>query len=346
MRLVNLVLSAVTAWLVYVIALSIWQKRPVALLALVLYLIHPGLLIAEARGGFECLFILLLMVFVLVLCRILENGQVRDFVLAGVLLGLTTLVRSTLILFPIFMFAYMVVVTKKQQRIRWAATRAGAMALAMAVVVSPWAIRNHFLVDKFIPTGSVAGISAQAGQYICKNISFERGFYELDLEASTERNRLAAALEYKFKASYYQYFYSPRDELDFSSYLLSRVWQEYENSPSLWFKCAAMNLYNFWFTGKSWGVTVTNMAVQLPYLVFAVLGACSGVRRKQPTQITPLLLLIFYLFLLHVAIFAQARYSIPLVPVLSILAGMGIWRFAAGTHADRDVPHGAVGHSS
>ncbi len=43
------------------------------------------------------------------------------------------------------------------------------MVLAMMAVLSPWITRNYFLTGKFIPTASVLGVSAQAGQYIGKH---------------------------------------------------------------------------------------------------------------------------------------------------------------------------------
>jgi hypothetical protein len=193
------------------------------------------------------------------------------------------------------------------------------MVVAMIVVLSPWIIRNYTITGRFIPTASVLGVSAHAGQYICAHLSMDNRFGDLDLDAARERSKLAQELGYSFKGGYYQIFYSTNDEMEFSSYLLKRVVAEYQRSPTLFAKCMGYNLFNFWFAGKTWKSTSINLVVQLPYLVLAIVGTVLSLRGGQIRTIAPLALIILYIVAVYIPILAQARYSVPLIPFLSIL---------------------------
>ena len=141
--------------------------------------------------------------------------------------------------------------------------------------------------------------------------------------SAQQRGNLADELGYRYKDvkdGYYQSFYSTDDELNFSSYLAKKVFREYEKNPMLCAKCMGLNLFNFWFTGKSATSTAINVLVQLPYLILAVIGSVLCLKNKRFTTIGPLVLFILYVMAVHVPILAQARYSVPLVPLLSILA--------------------------
>jgi CHASE2 domain-containing sensor protein len=63
-----------------------------------------------------------------------------------------------------------------------------------------------------------------------------------------------------------------------------------------------------------------NIAVQLPLLILAVMGIVLSVRNKQLKIIAPVILLIVYSIAICLPILAQARYSVPLIPYLSIFA--------------------------
>lgn len=181
-RIANLILGGITGWLVYRLSMRVWDDRAAGVLASMLFLLHPGVLAAEARGGAESLFMVLVVGFMLAVYRARETGRLQDYAHAGLLLGVTTLVRSTLILFPVFLFAYLVGSDVRTRSVLQAVARIGLLVLVALVVVSPWAIRNYLLVGRMIPTASVQGVSAHSGQYICKHLSFDRGLRVVDRE--------------------------------------------------------------------------------------------------------------------------------------------------------------------
>ena len=179
------------------------------------------------------------------------------------------------------------------------------------------------LVGVPIPTASVQSVAAHAGQYICKNRTLASNFQALDRAAAAERATLAEQQGYSFESGYYILFYDPRDEVNFNGWLGKRVVDEYRRSPSLLGRCVLENAFNFWFEGDNWRSTTLNILAQLPYLVIGTLGGIVYMRRRGWRNIGLLVLFCCYAMSVYLPIHAQARYSVPLIPFLSLFAAVG-----------------------
>ncbi|MEP7311780.1 MAG: glycosyltransferase family 39 protein [Pseudomonadota bacterium] len=329
-RMANLAFTFVSALLVSRLTLKLSGCELAARIAPAIFLLHPGMGLAEARGGLECLFIMLLLIFFVLLYRALASRRLVDYLFAGLVLGLSATVRSTAMLFPVFLLAYFAIWERARPSIVAMLSRVAVMIVAAFVMLTPWIVRNYRLVEQFVPTASVAGVSAYAGYHICTNLTFSNTLYEVDDEAGVVRAQIARAAGIKFKETgnvYYLYFYDPHDELKFSRVLGERVVQLYSQSPTLLPICAAKNFFHFWFSGKNWRVTAINFAIQVPYMILAGIGLVAGLRGKQSALFAPLLLFIVYTLCVYLPILAQARYSIHLLPFLSLLAAIPIARW-------------------
>lgn len=323
-KLLNFVAVLLTAWVLILIARRLSANPAAGILSASLFLVNPGTIIAETRGGVESLFTFLIALFVLVIYRTVEKNRNWDYAIAGGLLGLAVLVKSTPLLFPALLFIYMFVTRGRDLRLAVAGKFCLLMG-AMAFVLSPWIIRNYLLTQRFVPTASVLGVSAHAGQYICSHMGEDKNWVLLDHEAAQERGRLANELGLPFEGPYYQVFYRTADEITFSSFLTNRVVGEYKRSPWLCVKCMSYNLVNFWCAGKTWLSRSIDIVAQLPYLLLAVWGCIVSIRAGRSKFVWPVVLFIFYSAAVTVPILAQARYSIPLVPLLSVLAAVAVF---------------------
>jgi len=325
-QLANMFFTFATAGLIALLARRVSGSKVVILGAPLLFLFHPGTLIAESRGGVEAPFTFFLVLFMLTVYRAIETRGWFDYLLSGAALGATVLTRSTPILFPILLLAYLAAIEPKRSWSRLC--RNGViMATAAVTILSPWIIRNYSLVGKFVPTASVLGISAHAGLYNNTHYSGAESWAMVDRQGARERRRLAEDLGYPFKVEalgYFQDFYSSQDEVRFSDYLLNRVIGEYRRSPSLFVKCVGANLFNFWFRGKTMESTRLNLILEVPYLFLAMAGLVMAVRNGLFNAVAPVLLLIVYLVAVSVVVLAQARYSVPLIPFLSILVCIAV----------------------
>src|SRR5579859_963692 len=317
-KLANLVLAFATAYLMTLMARELTTSRLVIFGAPLLFLFHPGTLIAESRGGVEVLFAFMLTLFLLSVSSALKKNRWWNYLVAGGVLGFTLLVRSTLILFPFVLLGYFLLFDQQGNRKLAILRNFAVMILAMFLVLSPWIIRNYSLTRKFVPTASVLGIAAHAGFYLSSHHAV--GNLQLDWDAARERDQIARELRYHFRSGYYQYFYSSSDELSFSNYLFNQVVRGYKQSPLLFFGTVMANFFKFWCGGKSSASVALNAAVQLPFLALTIVGMIICMRNGLTRKIAPMVLLMFYIVGVSLPILAQARYSEPLTPFLSILA--------------------------
>jgi 4-amino-4-deoxy-L-arabinose transferase-like glycosyltransferase len=329
-RLANLLLAGGAALLLWHLAMRVTRDDKVALLATLAFLLHPGTVVAQARGGVEILFVFGLLGFLLLVYRAIEADRHRLFFLAGLALGAVVLVRSTPLLFPLLLVPYLVATATSESRLRRLA-QGGVLFLGMATVMLPWVARNYMLSGHLVPTASVQGVAAQEGQYTCERLSFGRSFEELQHEAAAERQRIAAALGFnvKSKTSYYQYFHTVAQEHAFNGVLLERSFARYREDPALLARCAAGNVLHFWFLGKNGLATAINMVLQLPLLALAFIGLRLLWRSAPLSAWAPIALFIGYIWAVHMPVIAHARHSIPLVPLLAIFAAtalMAAWQ--------------------
>jgi len=330
-RAANLLFAAASAMFVARIAEKASGSAVGSKIAALLFMVHPGVVVAEMRGGVESLFIMLLMCFFIATYRALESRKLSDYFLAGLVLGIAANVRGTALLFPSFLVLYFFFWERPRPSLVLVVTRVTIMVVGSVIALTPWIVRNYELVGKFAPTASVAGVSSHAGQYICKHLSFSNNLVDVDGDAALERAQMARDQGYKFKeitALYYLYFFDVHDEVEFNSYMGKQVRDNYLASPSLLFGCAAKNAFNFWFAGKNWTSTAMNAVVQLPYIILGFAGLIIGLRGHRRAHVGLLGLFILYTLGIYLPILAQARYSVALMPVMSVLAAVAIMRWA------------------
>jgi hypothetical protein len=174
---------------------------------------------------------------------------------------------------------------------------------------------------------TVAGVAITQGQYICENLSFEKGSARLALEATNQviRDRVDAK-GYKYKGVNMccgPYFLDVKDELSFSQELLSSAFEKYINDPFFTLKCTGINMFGFFCTGRSHMSTLLNSLIQIPFVILSAIGLFSLYRVKNEI-VKVIALFIGYYIAIHLPILAFARHSIPLVPILSIFFVHGI----------------------
>lgn len=324
-QVVNWCFVAAAAMLVALLAQKITTNAIAPLLAPLLFIFHPATLVAESRAGVEAVLTFLVTFSIFLIYRATESNKASDHTIAGIVLGLTVLVRSVPMLFPIFLLVYCIARGPGSVPMRKIVSNIVVLIIAMFLTMSPWIVRNFRVTHRFMPTASVLGISMQAGQYICEHGSEGKPWFLLDREASQERDQIASQLGLRMKEGeiYYQVFYSTQDELNFSQYLAHRAVEKYLASPSLCLKCISSNLINFWIAGKDWHSRFLNGIVQAPLLACAAWGFVLSFRSRNRFAGLALLFIV-YSIAVCLPILAQARYSVPLLPLLSVFAALAL----------------------
>lgn len=319
-KLLNLILAFGVGYLMTLIARKVSTNPLLIFGSPLLFLFHPETLIAETRGGVEILFAFMLTLYIFTVYRAAQSNGWRDYVLSGAVLGATVLVRSTPILFPAVLFAYLLLTKRQSNGLLVLIRNFALMISTMFLVISPWIVRNYALTKKFVPTASVLGVAAQTGLYLSTH--HEIGNARVDQQAALERNKLAQELGYPFRVGYYQYFYSAGDELAFSQYLFRRTVRVYEDSPLLLMRTLALNLFKFWCGGKTGISVLMDAIVQFPLVGLAIAAVVLCLKGGRVKRVAPLALVCMYIVGVSLPILAQARYSAPLIPFISILAAI------------------------
>ena len=318
----NILFTALSALLVFHLTRLLTPVRWAPVIAAIAYMLHPGVIVTELRSGVEVPFTFLLLIFFLLLRTAVCTESTSSYVRAGIALGVTAYVRSTALLFPVFLICQGLIFDRDWRSVLRSASRAALVIACALLVLSPWIIRNYGLVGKFVPTASIRGIAMQVGNYQCLHADGRKEFVDLDFEAADVRRKLAAEQGYKFTGDYYQFFYDSRDEVKFSDFLGAQVVHQYLESPAVFLKCASENVFNFWFQGKNRAATAANLVIQSSYLVLATVGILIGFKQMHKPTLSLMLLLVLYTMGVYAPIHAQARYSIPIMPLLSIFASI------------------------
>jgi 4-amino-4-deoxy-L-arabinose transferase-like glycosyltransferase len=141
--------------LVFAIARRVAGDR-IALGAALLTSLFPTLPYFGALVLTEVWTTLVLTAAVLVCLRAVQEGQARHFLAAGVLFGATTLVRPAFVLLPYFL-AIGVPLLVPSQRQRPALVRWATLALAASITLAPWLAYNYVYLGRITlsPAGGV-----------------------------------------------------------------------------------------------------------------------------------------------------------------------------------------------
>ena len=148
-KVFNVVAGAVTVVLVYALATRLAGQRA-GIVAGVVLALFPSQIFFPVMIMTEALFAGLLVGLVLLLVIWLSKGSMKTwqvFVL-GLLLGAMSLVRAeTILLVPSLIVLWLVL------RLRWQAVAQHGLILAvgMAILITPWTIRNYVRFEEFIP---------------------------------------------------------------------------------------------------------------------------------------------------------------------------------------------------
>lgn len=324
--LLNLVLAAGIAIMLIVLAKRLTGDPRAPVIAALLFLFYPGTLISEARGGVEILFVFVGLGFLLAFYWAAEKGGLWRYLLAGLAFGAVVEVRSTPITFPALLLAYVLFTTTEPRERLTAAFRVAILVGGMGLVMFPWVVRNYRLVHEFVPFPTIQGLATQEGLCICRNVSFGVDDVPVIREAGRERSDLARDLGMRFEGvEYFQMFYYTHDEVAFNRILAGTARKEYAKDPGLLVGCAAKNLFfNIWFLGKTWNVTKLNMLLQVPVLALVFYGLWVVWRRRELRKMGFLLIFAGSIAITHSLVIAEARYSIPVLALLTIPASVGV----------------------
>ncbi|MCK4546915.1 MAG: glycosyltransferase family 39 protein [Candidatus Eisenbacteria sp.] len=146
--LLQVLLDVVVVFLTYLLGMEVFESRGTGQVAGFLYAISllPPYFCTRLRT--EILFTLILVIGVLIFVKALKVLRPWTFALAGLLIGVATLVKPATLLLPVLMGA-VAVWQGRGGRPRRAVIGAVVLLAAFAVTISPWQFRNYRLYGHY-----------------------------------------------------------------------------------------------------------------------------------------------------------------------------------------------------
>lgn len=157
--LAQALLAGLTAWLIYRLARRVGLEDRESSIALGLYLIYPPFVEFSAQLVTENWFTPLILGSLLLLVRAIDRNAVAEHAAAGVVMGLAALTRTTALLMPIVLGAFLAFLPGR----RWLGL--GALIVGFALAVLPWPIRNQMTFGHFEPSITMSGRNLFTGTY-------------------------------------------------------------------------------------------------------------------------------------------------------------------------------------
>jgi 4-amino-4-deoxy-L-arabinose transferase-like glycosyltransferase len=227
----------------------------------------------------------------------------RDLIalLSGIAAGAAILVRPSWLLFlPAVIAIWLFIAARDRTSFFPAARAAGVFALAVAIVMGPWWVRNARVYGRFVPTALWAGASLYDGLN----------------ESATG----ASDMSFLFDPAFW-----PLDEEDQDAELTRRAVAFVREQPVRALELAWVKLLRFWSPWPNAGVfqipalALASTLVTVP--LFALLAIGIWDHRLDPKAWVLLLGPLLYFCALHLAFASSVRYRIPAeMPALGLAA--------------------------
>lgn len=319
-QVVQYLMSAGTAGLVYLIARRLVVSPLVSLVAAAVFLFHPIVLIADSRGGVDTTLMLCMTATIWLLYKAVDKGQAKYFILLGLVVGYTMLVKASVALIFPAVFLYLVLSPGSRAGIGIGTLFRNFVitGLVAGLVMMPWVVRNYELSGDFVPTMTVGGLAVFQGIEVVKHSGNGEDHWRLLDDAAGEQVHIGQKMGLSMRGEFFPSFYDVHDEVKFYRELGRMAWAEYEADPSLLAHAVVHNSWAFWLQGRTESATILDMFVMIPFLLLAVFGAVMIVRRQRNPWI--LIITVIAFMLPHLVIIALTRHCSTIIPLMAVLA--------------------------
>lgn len=302
--------------LVYVLACELFD-RPTALRACLIAALFPPFVLFSVLLLSETLFAMMLLASLLAIAKlVLGNATERSAsaqraiaIVAGLLVGLATLVRPTwLLVGPVFAVLHLFLAPNRRR----AAIEGALLLAALAVALAPWTIRNWNVTGHLVPTTLWAGPSLYDGLHDGATGASDMKFIETDG------------------------IYGRMSEYDADRHYRDEAVRFVRAHPGRTLALAAIKFARFWNPAPNsaqfghWMIVVASLLSALPLWALAAYGGWNA-RGCLPRWLIPAGPALYFT-LVHLVFIGAPRYRLPAEYPLVVLAAAGWSALAAKAH--------------
>lgn len=301
-QVLQAILHGISSFIIYVIGVRLCERRA-AIFAQLLFTFHPIVVWYTARIWVETTQTLILLLVALAMVRLFDMPSVRRALFLGVCMGLGSLTKSTLMLFPF------VTLTLLFYRFKDEGLKFGVIILVAAfLVVLPWSLRNYQVTAKFLSVNTSLGFNLIQGDIIGEQWP---SFSMTTVEGwSVGKQRVDSVLNSSGDS-----WESVKGDRTLTAYAV----RNYTRHPFAFvWRCVA-NLFTFWYLSES---AVKSLVFGLLQISLVLLAALSFIKMNSPGKksFLPFIVLCGYLFLVNGLVVGWGRYSMPMIPFLLLIA--------------------------
>lgn len=319
-RIVQALLGAALSPLTARVAQQLGCSKRAALWGALGVALYPLLVIYPLALATENLFVFLLLLSLWALLRAGKRGRAFDYALAGLLLGLAALTRSAVVPFVPLAALWAAWGTRPRRT----GLRNGALILLVfALVTFPWSLRNSLLHGEFHFVETDLGYNLYMGYHPQSSGTFsvDFSFDLLPILDDGERNRLGMEAFWSFVRA------DPARVPYLMARKLSYFWG-FDRRGFQYFYCN-----NFLGAWQPWQVGGALGLLCAPTALVIAAGLAGLILARPRRQIVLAALLVVSFTAGYVLIMAEARFHLPLIPLLAALAAHTLvdqpWRQAA-----------------
>ena len=315
MLLTNLAVIVAT----YYLARELADTRTALLAALLwaCYLPAVRLFYAEASG--DLLATLAVTLSIRHFLRARKTDKRHDWLAAGVWLGIGILSRSGVAAIgPVLAIAYILQPNARRQPalrlVASQASRLGLFALALALVLGPWTVRNYIVFGQPVVGSTLNGYNLYRANYLLPTENF------LHFVGSNEAGRARDELIERRRD-----LRGSENELEMDSVYRAEAMRIIAAEPARYVASSAYRFLMLWFDwtvpeayGISRSVFDYLMLVQQGLLLgVSLVGVCSRWR-----QVWPLAIGILAVNVTYMAVIARIRYIVPVMPLVVVVCAI------------------------
>lgn len=304
----NVLITGLSACLLYLITEILFNEK-IALLASFLWLSYPLNLWFIKNPHTEVPFIffmfLSLWIFFLALKNLPDSRQVKNswlFLLSGIILGFSVLVRPIAVFLIIFLlFAVFILISKGKKIIS-----AGSLLLGFLLIVLPWILIASFAAGNFILISSIGSGTFVDGMR-----------FGLKTGAGGDMVAVSDNIKEIMQAAQDQKITGEIGVLKF-------MFSEFQKNPLAVFELFIIKMARSWYATSELWLEKYIALMQIPYLITAIIGLYFILKKYKEKIIfvIPLLLVIFYFWIITTIELSIARYTIPVMGFVIIFSAL------------------------
>lgn len=315
-KLVQAFLAVITCLLIFLLGKRLASERT-GLLAAGFFAVYPQFIRYPGNLYVETLFIFLFLFAMVFLFDVVQKPSYPKSIMAGILLGLSALVRevSLFMILPILLWAILMMKGSPEKG-QWG-KRVSAFMIFFVLTISPWTLRNYFLFHSFIPISTNGGFNfylgnnpQATGEYNSESNAEIKWPYPLSNESPEELLPLeveATKLGYKKGLNFILQNPDQFSLLALKKFVL--LWRP----PT--YKLNFRENFNETIFRILWLVNY------LVLLIFAFPGIWISIKKFGREWIL-FHLILFSVTGLHMLMYSATRYRLPWIPLLMIFAAL------------------------